>query len=279
MVILGVIFTLLVQEFWPERVDSLTQDVKSRAQGFVDSLPKGAPFDGDYGQPASPDKTVPAQPLTSRRTTDIGTPTEIPLPGATPVPSGLGTKGGTPPPQPAPTSQPKNTSTPLPSGRVTKDWIESLELEIHRLTNEERAHRSVSELSYDYKLASVARGHSRDMAQLDYFAHENRRGKSPTDRATQAEYQCRKDYGIYYTEGIAENIFQTSLYSSYTVFLGGRVVSRDYMTVAEIAGQVVDGWMESPGHRANILETSYDQEGIGVAVSSDEKVYVTQNFC
>ena len=117
------------------------------------------------------------------------------------------------------------------------------------------------------------------MAQLDYFAHVNLQGQSPIDRGVQAGYPCRKDYGSYYTEGIAENIFQTSLFSSYTTTLGGLVVSRDYMTTEEIASRIVDGWMDSPGHRQNILETSYDMEGIGAVVIADEKVYVTQNFC
>jgi uncharacterized protein YkwD len=51
------------------------------------------------------------------------------------------------------------------------------------------------------------------------------------------------------------------------------------MTMEEIASQVVNGWMNSPGHRENILNARYDREGIGIAVSSDGKVYVTQNFC
>ncbi len=114
---------------------------------------------------------------------------------------------------------------------------------------------------------------------MDYFRHDNLLGQSPSDRAAQAGYRCRKDYGSYYSEGIAENIFQTSLYSSYTTTLGGLVVSRDYMALEEIASQIVDGWMDSPGHRENILETSYDKEGSGAVVSADEKVYVTQNFC
>jgi uncharacterized protein YkwD len=117
------------------------------------------------------------------------------------------------------------------------------------------------------------------MAQLDYFDHDNLRGQAPSDRAGQAGYRCRKDYGSYYTEGIAENIFQTWLFSSYTTSLNGLVVSRNYITMEEIASQVVNGWMNSPGHRENILNARYDREGIGIAVSSDGKVYVTQNFC
>jgi uncharacterized protein YkwD len=46
-----------------------------------------------------------------------------------------------------------------------------------------------------------------------------------------------------------------------------------------LAEVVVDGWMDSPGHRENILEDGYGLQGIGVAISSDEEVFVTQNFC
>jgi uncharacterized protein YkwD len=172
-----------------------------------------------------------------------------------------------------------NTPTPSVPQKATDEWILAVESEVHQLTNEERLTRSLRPLSYDLVLASIAQGHSEDMAQLDYFDHDNLRGQAPSDRAGQAGYRCRKDYGSYYTEGIAENIFQTWLFSSYTTSLSGLVVSRNYMTMEEIASQVVNGWTNSPGHRANILNTTYDREGIGIAVSSEGKVYVTQNFC
>jgi uncharacterized protein YkwD len=170
-------------------------------------------------------------------------------------------------------------STPALLPRATEEWISSVELKVHLLTNEERVRHSLRPLAYDPKLAGVARRHSQDMAELDYFAHENLRGQSPTDRADQARYTCRKDYVSYYTIGIAENVFQTWLYSSSTTSLNGLVVSRDYMTMEEVASQVVTGWINSPGHRQNILKPTYDREGIGLAVAPDEKVYVTQNFC
>ena len=91
-------------------------------------------------------------------------------------------------------------------------------------------------------------------------------------------YDCRKDFGSYYTFGLAENIYQAWLYGQYwTQF--GVVVSKDYYELEELASLVVDGWMDSPGHRDNILDSSYDREGIGIAISADEQVYVTQNFC
>ena len=91
-------------------------------------------------------------------------------------------------------------------------------------------------------------------------------------------YDCRKDFGSYYTYGLAENIYSGTLYSQYWT-RNGVVVNKDYSELDEFAFVVVDGWMNSPGHRENILDGSYDVEGIGVAVSADERVYVTQNFC
>ena len=116
------------------------------------------------------------------------------------------------------------------------------------------------------------------MAAYDYFSHTNLAGQSPSDRGAAVGYDCRKDYGTYYTYGLAEDIYQGWLYGQYRTS-NGVVVSKDYHTLEELASLVVDGWMNSPGHRQNIVKASYDREGVGVAISVEEKVYVTQNFC
>lgn len=131
---------------------------------------------------------------------------------------------------------------------------------------------------WDATLAFIARSHSLDMARHGYFSHTNQSGQSASDRGSARGYDCRKDYGSYYTHGLAENISYASLYGQYWT-LNGVVVRKDYHALDELASLVVDGWMNSPGHRRNILDGSYGKEGIGVAVSADEKVYVTQNFC
>ncbi len=61
--------------------------------------------------------------------------------------------------------------------------------------------------------------------------------------------------------------------------LGGVPVSYDWLTNEEIAFIAVDGWMNSEGHRKNILNSNFDREGIGVYIDSEDRVYVTQNFC
>jgi len=78
-------------------------------------------------------------------------------------------------------------------------------------------------------------------------------------------------------EGFPENIFQNNLYDSYTSY--GVYTTYDWNTPDEIARSTVDGWMNSAGHRENILTPYYYSEGIGVAISSDNKVLITQDFC
>jgi uncharacterized protein YkwD len=75
--------------------------------------------------------------------------------------------------------------------------------------------------------------------------------------------------------GGAENIHQGWTASAF--YEGGSVAG--YNAPEEIAQQAVEGWMSSPGHRQNILTPQWTREGIGLAISSDGKIYATQNFC
>jgi uncharacterized protein YkwD len=84
--------------------------------------------------------------------------------------------------------------------------------------------------------------------------------------------------GLSIYSGLAENIFQGNLYDKYYT-INGIITSYDWNTNEKIAISTVDGWMESPGHRKNILTEMFDLEGIGVVIDEDDKVYITQNFC
>ncbi|MCX6696365.1 MAG: CAP domain-containing protein [Methanoregula sp.] len=152
-----------------------------------------------------------------------------------------------------------------------------LERRVHELINQQRNSQSLSSLSYDPALVVIARKHSEDMAKNNYFEHVNLRGLDPSGRSSQAGYSCYKNYGSYYTTGIAENIMQNNLYTSTTYYNG--IPVHDWSTQEEIAQSTVNGWMDSAGHRKNILTSTYDREGIGVAISADDKVYITQDFC
>ncbi len=157
---------------------------------------------------------------------------------------------------------------------IVSAWL--LETQIHNLINIERQQRGFSPLEYDYKLAEIARNHSIDMANNNYFSHDNLIGQSPTERAKGAGYNCYKSFGSYYVDGIAENIFQNWLYDSITYYNG--IPAYNWNTQDEIANSTVDGWMNSSGHRENILNPTYSKEGIGVAISNDDKVLITEDF-
>jgi len=119
--------------------------------------------------------------------------------------------------------------------------------EVVERTNAERARHGLAPLTTDARLAAAAQAHSADMVRRGFFAHENPDGKQVWDRAVAAGYAYRK---------VAENIAA-----------GQRT-----------AEQVVRGWMESPGHRANILDRDLTQIGVGRAEGGSYDVYWTQVF-
>ncbi len=163
---------------------------------------------------------------------------------------------------------------------VDKPEINAQQIEylVHEFTNQERLNHGLSQLAIDSEITQVARGHSSDMAEREYFAHETPEGLTPTDRADQKGYSCQKMVGLLIYSGLAENIFQGHLFDSYYT-INGEITSYEWNTEEEIAKITVDGWMNSPGHRENILTEIFDREGIGVKITEDHKVYVTQNFC
>ena len=122
------------------------------------------------------------------------------------------------------------------------------ELKVLDLVNNERAKHGLSPLVWDEASANVARMHSKDMAQRNFFSHTNPDGQSPFDRL--------KNHGISYSYA-AENI------------AAGQ----------ETPESVVTAWMNSDGHRKNILNKSMTKLGVGYYQSeSGYKHYWTQCF-
>ena len=156
--------------------------------------------------------------------------------------------------------------------------VQQIEYLVHEFTNQERKKHGLSQLTFDSEISDIARGHSSDMGNREYFAHETPEGLTPSDRAAEYGYSCQKIVGLLIYSGIAENIFQGHLFDSYYT-INGEITSYEWNTEEEIAKTTVDGWMNSPGHRENILTEIFDREGIGVEITQDHKVYVTQNFC
>ena len=156
--------------------------------------------------------------------------------------------------------------------------IASLERRVHDLINRERLEHKLTPLTDDERLSKIARGHSHDMSARDFFSHVNPDGLDATARGKRAGYTCRKEIrSRTFREGLGENLFQDNLFSR--IRISGNERSYDWKSLEEIAATSIKGWMNSPGHRRNILEKNYGQTGIGIAISDDDKVYITQVFC
>lgn len=138
-------------------------------------------------------------------------------------------------------------------------------------TNQERQQQGLPALAWDASLAAIARAHSTDMAEHAFFSHTNPAGQDPTARAVAAGYSVRRDLGgLRYSIGIGENISKMPT---------GNVVGHGYVSndPESIARATVQAWMDSPGHRENILNAQYARIGIGVAY--DGTYYLgTQDF-
>ena len=154
--------------------------------------------------------------------------------------------------------------------------ISELEKKIHYLINKERRKIGLPSLVWDDTLSRIAKKHSSDMAKRAFFSHNSPEGHDFLYRYRQGGYLCavRMDDTIY---GGAENIFQNNLYDAVTTVNGEAFY--DWNSPEKIAETTVQGWMKSAGHRKNILMPYWKNEGIGVVIAPDDKVYITQNFC
>ena len=108
--------------------------------------------------------------------------------------------------------------------------------------NTERSKNGLAPLAADTRLAAVARAHSADMLAQNYFEHTNLQGCDPA---------CRLNAAGYAWQSYGENIHWMSGYT---------------MTAADTAAKIVNDWMNSPGHRANILGASFTKVGVGIAI-------------
>lgn len=159
---------------------------------------------------------------------------------------------------------------------INETYLERL---VHEEINERRLERGLAPLDYDEELAQIANSHSEHMARDDFYNHTAPNGSGVNDRYQRFGYNCRieLDDGRYITGG-AENI----LYTYYKEDVKTKQGLRHYDSHSELADGMVDGWMNSTGHRKNILQPVWKNEGVGVAVTREGgmvKVYATQNFC
>jgi len=156
-----------------------------------------------------------------------------------------------------------------------------LERQIHHQINRVRQNHGLSQLDRDELLAAIARKHSSDMANYHFFSHMNLQGEGPVERAKNLGWNKRKQADANtWAIGPGENIFMNNLYDKVvTIKENSGAVKKEYAwkTQEEIVQSTVQGWMDSPPHRKNILSPKYDQQGIGVTISGHE-IYVTEDM-
>ncbi len=154
--------------------------------------------------------------------------------------------------------------------------IPELEKQIHNLVNIERQKHGLSPLDWSDELNVIAKKHSQDMADRKYFSHYSPEGNDFLYRYEKERFNCEIHIGNYIYQG-AENIFLNNLFNSVTYI--NDIAYYDWNTQGKIAKSTVEGWMKSPGHRHNILTLHWKTEGIGIIISDEGRVFITQNFC
>lgn len=137
--------------------------------------------------------------------------------------------------------------TALWAAPLTPDALSRTAAEVVTLTNAERSRAGLPPLAVDPLLATAAQGHCADMVARDFYDHTSPDGAQPWDRAAAAGSRRRT---------IGENIA-----------CGQRSPA-----------EVVQGWMNSPGHRANILKREFGHIGVGFAGGGRAGTYWAQLF-
>jgi uncharacterized protein YkwD len=134
---------------------------------------------------------------------------------------------------------------------ITPAAARALERDAFQLINTERGLAGLNALKWNDQIAEVARLHSANMARYDFFSHQGLDGKMVDDRAGKL--------GLYNWSAIGENI----------AFMKG---------YDDPVNQAVQRWLQSPGHKKNLLGPDWTQTGIGLSVTADGKYYFTQVF-
>jgi uncharacterized protein YkwD len=138
---------------------------------------------------------------------------------------------------------------PAPTGACTETKLQPTAANLQRvraatlcLVDRERTSRGLSALAPDGPLAQAAQAHSEDMAAGDYFEHDGRHGDTPLSRMRASGYIFSSHIGY----AVGENIAWATLWMA-------------------SPQAIVAGWMASPGHRANILDATFRDSGVGIS--------------
>jgi uncharacterized protein YkwD len=128
------------------------------------------------------------------------------------------------------------------------------------LINDQRQQFNLTTLSEEPLLTSLAREHSTSMVENGFFGHERYPGERPLS------------YNMLPGEARGENLAKIPT---------RQTIPGPYLTLQEVCEWAVSGWMNSTGHRANILQPIFNETGVGVSFSEEGAfvyVYITQIF-
>jgi len=128
--------------------------------------------------------------------------------------------------------------------------IESLEMQCFNEVNRLRVAHRLSPLAFNEGLARVARDYSRRMAEEKFFSHDDPDGHTVRERVSEARIRWRV---------LGENL----------------AYSNGYINPVAVS---MTGWLDSPGHRRNLLDQMWRQTAIGVWISANGTVYFTEIF-
>ncbi|MDB2069087.1 CAP domain-containing protein [Clostridium perfringens] len=141
---------------------------------------------------------------------------------------------------------------PVEQSNNSSSYIAQIEQMIFNKVNEERAKAGVAPLSYSNTMQKYARIKSEDMGVRKYFSHEDPNGQLITAKMK--------------ADGVSYNAWGENI-----AYLGG------YSGDSNIANQFMTNWMNSSGHRANILSPNFTSIGVGV-YKIGNTYYATQEF-
>lgn len=157
-----------------------------------------------------------------------------------------------------PVQKPENKPVQKPAEKPVEQpsdgssYVAQIEQMIFNKVNEERAKAGVAPLSYNNTMQKYARIKSEDMGVRKYFAHEDPNGQLITAKMK--------------ADGVSYNAWGENI-----AYLSG------YSGDANLANQFMTNWMNSSGHRANILSSNFTSIGVGV-YKIGNTYYATQEF-
>ncbi|MGW6783630.1 sigma-70 family RNA polymerase sigma factor [Streptomyces sp. NPDC054987] len=192
--------------------------------------------------------SAPLAALSATETAGVPSQSASPSPSvsASPSPSASASASASPSASPSPTQSRSSSPSPRASQPEPAPAPPGIAGQVVALVNSERAAAGCGPLKENQQLRAAAQGHSDDMAARHFFDHTNPDGEDPGERTTASGYR----------------------WSTY-----GENIARGQQT----AQSVMDSWMKSPGHRANILNCSFKDIGVGVHQGSGGPWW-TQNF-